>query len=73
MVMVTSVYKNKVSTRKLLCWSQVSHSSFYYKRSECKRGIKPNTHTVNADGEVLTNAVVVNDIEKLLRQTNERA
>ena len=62
------MYKNKVSTRKLLYWSEVSHSSFYYKRSECKRGIKPSTHTVNQDGEVLKNAVVVSDIEKTLLQ-----
>ena len=66
--MVISMYKNKVSTRKLLCWSQLKHSSFYYKKSERKRGIRPSTHTVNSDGELLENAVVVSDIEKVLHQ-----
>jgi transposase InsO family protein len=66
--MVISMYKSKVSTRKLLYWSEVSHSSFYYKRSEGKRGVKPSTHTVGSDGEVLENSVVVSDIEKVLHQ-----
>jgi transposase InsO family protein len=62
------MYKNKASTRKLLYWSEVSHSSFYYRRLEGKRGLKPSTHTVNSDGELLENTVVVSDIEKVLLQ-----
>src|SRR5574337_202142 len=59
---------NKYSARVISLRSQMSHSSFYYKRSGCKRGIKPSTHTVGSDGEVLENAVVVSDIEKVLHQ-----
>jgi len=57
-----------VCTDKLLHWSEVSHSSFYYKPSGKRKGIKPSTHTVNTDGELLENAVVVSDIEKTLHQ-----
>jgi transposase InsO family protein len=63
------MYANKsISTRKLLHWSEVSHSNFYYKRSGCKKGIKVSTHSVNQDGEFFENAVVIKDIEKTLRQ-----
>lgn len=57
-----------VCTDKLLRWAQISHSSFYYKPSGKRKGIKPSTHTVNCDGELLENAVVVSDIEKTLHQ-----
>ena len=63
------MYLNKgSSTCKLLRWSEVSHSSFYYKRSGGKRGIKPSTHSVNQHGELFENTVVIQDIEKTLHQ-----
>jgi putative transposase len=63
------MYLNKgTSTCKLLRWSEVSHSSFYYKRSEGKRGIKPSTHSVKRHGELFENTVVIQDIEKTLHQ-----
>jgi len=63
------MYLNKgTSTCKLLRWSEVSHSSFYYKRSGSKKGIRPSTHSVNQHGELLENAVVIQDIEKTLHQ-----
>ena len=63
------MYLNKgVSTRKLLRWSEVSHSRFYYKRSGGKKGIKPSTHSVNQEGELFENMVVIQDIEKTLHQ-----
>ena len=43
-------------------------SSFYYKRSLSPKGIKPSTHSVNPDGELVENAVVVKDIEQTLSQ-----
>lgn len=46
----------------------MSHSSFYYKRSGGKRGIKPSTHSVNQHGELFENTVVIQDIEKTLHQ-----
>jgi putative transposase len=63
------MYLNKgTSTRKLLRWSEVSHSSFYYKRSGGKKGIRPSTHSVNQHGELFENRVVIQDIEKTLHQ-----
>ena len=63
------MYLNKgTSTCKLLRWSEVSHSSFYYKTSGGKKGIRPSTHSVNQHGELLENAVVIQDIEKTLHQ-----
>ncbi|HUC81234.1 MAG TPA: IS3 family transposase [Flavisolibacter sp.] len=63
------LYVNKgVCTSKLLHWSAVSRSSFYYKRSAGKRGVKPSTHSVNHKGAVLENVVVLHDIEKTLHQ-----
>lgn len=55
-------------TEKLLHCSGVSHSSFYYKPSGKPKGIKPSTHTVNTDGELLENKMVVKDIETVLHQ-----
>ena len=43
-------------------------SSFYYKRSLSRKGIKPSTHSVNCDGELVENAVVIKDIEQTLSQ-----
>jgi putative transposase len=43
-------------------------SSFYYKPTGGRKGIKPSTHSVNQDGEFFENAVVVKDIEKTLAQ-----
>lgn len=63
------MYLNKgISTRKLLHWSKLSHSSFYYKRSGGVKGIKPTTHCVTQNGELFENKVVVNNIETVLQQ-----
>lgn len=63
------MYLNKgTSTCKLLRWSEVSPSSFYYKRSGGKKGIKQSTHSLNQHGELFENTVVIRDIEKTLHQ-----
>lgn len=63
------MYLNKdTSTCKLLRWSEVSRSSFYYKRSGSKKGVRPSTHSVNQHGELFENTVVIQDIEKTLHQ-----
>ena len=49
-------------------WSLINASSFYYKRSGRPKGIKPSTHSVNSEGELFENTVVVKDIEKILHQ-----
>jgi len=57
-----------VSARRVLRWSEVQASSFYYKKSGGQKGIKPSTHSVNSEGELFENAVVVKHIEHTLHQ-----
>ena len=57
-----------VNKRSLLQWAGLSPSSFYYKRSGASKGIKPSTHSVNRQGELIENAGVIKDIEKTLSQ-----
>lgn len=49
-------------------WSDLPASSYYYKPSGNKRGIKPSTHTANIDGELFENSVVIRQIESILQQ-----
>ena len=57
-----------VPVRSLLKWAGLAASSFYYKRSGRPKGIRPSTHSVNEQGELMENKVVVLQIEKVLRQ-----
>ncbi len=57
-----------IGKRHLLEWFGLSPNSFYYKQSGASKGIRPSTHSVNQNGELIENAVVVKDIEKALSQ-----
>jgi putative transposase len=57
-----------VSTRKLLYWSGIRSSSFYYRKSEGPKGIRPSTHSVKREGALFENEVVVKAIETTLHQ-----
>jgi putative transposase len=57
-----------VPVRSLLKWAGLAASSFYYKRSDRPKGIRPSTHSVNEHGELMENKVVVLQIEQVLRQ-----
>jgi putative transposase len=57
-----------VARCKLLEWAELKRSSFYYKPSGKQKGIRPSTHSVNDQGELFENEVVVKDIEKTLAQ-----
>jgi putative transposase len=57
-----------VGKRRLLQWAGLSVSSFYYKRTGARKGIKPSTHSVNEYGELVENSKVITDIEKTLSQ-----
>jgi len=50
----------------LLTWMYYPHSSWYYKPTNGRRGIRPSTHTNKMDGEIVTNESVVEDIKKIL-------
>jgi len=49
-------------------WSGVPRSSFYYKRGDGLRGLKPILMTVTSDGELIDNTAVVKDVESILQQ-----
>ncbi len=57
-----------VAARRLLDWSGLQSSSYYYKASVSPKGIRPSTHSANQDGELFENNVVVHDIEQTLSQ-----
>jgi putative transposase len=57
-----------ISVRSLLKWAGLAASSFYYKRSDRPKGIRPTTHSVNVHGELVENKMVVQQIEKVLLQ-----
>ncbi len=53
---------------KLLAWSSLQSSSYYYKATGGTKGIRPSTHSVNKDGEIFENKVVIAEIETTLQQ-----
>ena len=57
-----------VPLRNLLKWAELAPSSFYYKRTGGRKGIKPTTHSLTIHGELMENKMVVLQIEKVLRQ-----
>src|SRR5580692_3520644 len=66
---LVSVYAlRSVPVRSLLKWADLPPSSFYYKRSGARKGIKPSTHTVTVHGEMIENKIVVMQVEHVLRQ-----
>ena len=68
-VALVRFYQSKgIAARTLLKWSLIQSSSYYYKCSGNSKGIKPSTHTLNDEGKIFENVVVVNDIEKTLMQ-----
>ena len=66
--LVRHYQSTNISTRKLLQWSAISCSSYYYKPSGKRKGIKPSTHSFMHDKGLLENSVVVKDIEATLSQ-----
>jgi len=57
-----------VPVRSLLKWAGLPPSSFYYKHSGARKGIKPSTHSFTVAGERMENRIVVVQIEQVLRQ-----
>lgn len=55
-----------MATQKLVGWSGIARSSFYYRRSDRPRGRKPTTHTRDIEGKLFENQVVVQQIEQIL-------
>ena len=59
-----------VPVRSLLKWAELAPSSFYYKRSGARKGIKPSTHSLTVRGERMENKAVVVQIEGVLRRNS---
>lgn len=49
-------------------WTGLAPSTYYYRPTEGKRGVKPSTHTFKTDGCSVSNEVVVEDIKSALRR-----
>jgi putative transposase len=65
-VSLVKQYASKgVSAIRLLKWSELQPSSYYYKPSGGAKGMKPSTHTVKDGGELFENTVVVQQIESV--------
>jgi hypothetical protein len=62
-----AIFTKKVAVRKLLQWSFMAASSYYYQPSKGKRGMRPSTHTLKENGKLFENSVVVESIEAVLR------
>ena len=66
--LVGAYQQRGVAITRLLAWSKLQSSSYYYKTSGGSKGTPPSTHSVNGDGELFENEVVINDIEATLQQ-----
>ena len=55
-------------TKKILAILQIPASSWYYKSTGCKPGLRASTHTSTLDGKLISNVEVVEHIEALLQQ-----
>jgi len=54
--------------RKVLQFSELSASSYYYRRTNVvgKKGVKPSEYTPMFNGPKIPNSIVVSEIKKLL-------
>lgn len=66
--MIMNQYTSKVETKDLFNWLSLAKSTYYYKPRNGIKGIKLSTTTLKIDGTVVENAVVVEDIVKILSE-----
>jgi len=64
--MVINQFKSQVPVRDLCHWTQVPRSLYYYRPSGGTKGIRPTTHTVMADGTLVENEQVIEEIKIIL-------
>jgi putative transposase len=63
---VINLYKQKVALHELCSWTGMPRSNYYYQPTCGQKGIRPSTFTMKRDGEIVDNAIVVDDIRKIL-------
>jgi len=66
--MIVSNYQAVASVTDVLSWVGLPKSSFYYKNSDRKRGVKPSMVTLKQDGTIVDNIVVIEEIKEVLSQ-----
>ncbi len=59
-------YQHKATVKQLCDWMDLPRSSYYYKPSGERRGVKPSTVTFKVDGSLMPNAEVVDKIKTIL-------
>ena len=59
-------FEYKAPIKELCKWTTLSPSSYYYKPSDGKPGVKPSTFTLKKDGSVVSNEQVIEDVKAAL-------
>lgn len=63
---IVAQYKSFTRKRELLKWVGFPASSYYYKPSHKRKGIRPGTTTKKKDGTIVSNTDVVDEIKKIV-------
>jgi putative transposase len=66
--MIVQAFSDKINKVTLLDWVELPKSTFFYKSREGKRGVKASTHTHKMNGDIVENAIVVEEIKGILNQ-----
>ncbi len=66
--MMVTRFKDAAPVRMLLAWVNLPGSVYYYAKKTGKRGVKPSTHTLKADGLLVENRIVTAEIKAVLSQ-----
>jgi len=59
---IMQAFGRGASKRQLCQWLKLPRSSGYYKPGEGKRGVKPSTHTLTHEGQLVPNEQVINTL-----------
>lgn len=63
---IITQYHGRTATNELVKWVSLSRSSYYYKPTHNRKGIAPSTTTKKADGSVVSNEKIVDEIKNIL-------
>ncbi len=60
------LFESKIKVSRMLMWSGINRSSFYYRCKSGKQGRKPSTHTQLSDGSEISNVSVILAVKFIL-------
>lgn len=63
---IVTQYQGRTRKRELLKWVDFPASSYYYKPSYKRKGVRPSTTTTKKDGSVVSNVDVVDKIKEIV-------